>query len=73
MLDDGHPAGAVSCMVGVILVEGLVTAMRLSTLHILAVAGCARSRMNFLQSLSLRSGTCIPRALAGGAPWKGFR
>ena len=61
-----------ACVFGVLLsVEGLVTAMRLSTMHIQAWPGYDRNDMSF-QVLSLGSKTDNPRALLAGAQRKGF-
>ncbi|WP_210200692.1 hypothetical protein [Rhizobium sophoriradicis] len=55
-------------------IEGLVTAMRWSTMRMVALkAGCSRSFMNFLDPLPFGPGTSDLRAAAMAAAWKGFR
>jgi hypothetical protein len=68
-----HAAAPASCLFGVLLsIEGLVTAMRSSMVHIRASAGYDRILMTILPPLSLESKTCSLSAVIACAPQKAF-
>ena len=78
MLNDGRlrvEGFLPACKFGVVLsIQGLVTAMRLSTMCMLAFeAGCDRSRMNLLYPLPFRSKTSAACVAALATAWEGFR